>query len=120
MQLVEQTAKALLALQPQSSLTPSHWDTLAIIYTAVKILFVGGATDAAAALVAAADCLCPTGVAPHIGNESAYFGMIKSLLLGWPMPTKVVRAGVRPIYMCGDSHCLPGGCKSKDSQRDLF
>jgi hypothetical protein len=92
-------------------------DLLALLMTAVKVLFVGGAlqparqlcTLLAAPIAASAAQLHRT----SIRNEAAYQGCIQQLLgEHWPAATlqQLPRLAEQPIYLLGDSHVLPGGC----------
>ncbi|GBG00012.1 hypothetical protein Rsub_12790 [Raphidocelis subcapitata] len=109
-------------------------DALALLFTAAKVLFASGALPAAAALCAALEAPRAASEAElhntAIRNEAAYFGCVAQLLARHPPPalhsagagkaassgacagtgTADAGAGVageRPLYVLGDSHCLP-------------
>ncbi|PNW82776.1 hypothetical protein CHLRE_06g293650v5 [Chlamydomonas reinhardtii] len=146
--------------------SPDQLDALALLFTAAKLLFVGGALGAAAALAAEVEPLRrASSVELHttlIRNEAAYFGCVQQLLAdphtppqppqppqpqgpagpeeeGGAAPAPGAEAGpragaaaqgnaaaeptatagagaggaaaagaatARPLYLCGDSHCL--------------
>ncbi|KAG2443101.1 hypothetical protein HYH02_009515 [Chlamydomonas schloesseri] len=133
------TAATAAAAPPSRSVcySPDQLDALALLFTAAKLLYVGGALGAAAALVAAVEPLRrASAVELHttlIRNEAAYFGCVQQLLAPphtppqpqpQPQPSAGAGAGAavegqgaetaavptgsaaRPLYLCGDSHCL--------------
>jgi hypothetical protein len=90
-------------------------DFLALLMTAVKVLFVGGALDPARRLCA---LLAPPKSASAaqlhrttIRNEAAYEGCIQQLLEEhWPATLQQLpQLAEQPVYLLGDSHVLPGG-----------
>jgi hypothetical protein len=96
--------------------------TLALLITAAKVLFCGGAPrvalqllqllqpvqQAAAAAAAAAAAVQPLHLS-SIRNEAAYGALICKLLTEVP-PELMGRSGTcsEVLYVCGDSHILPG------------
>ncbi|KAG2427993.1 hypothetical protein HXX76_011979 [Chlamydomonas incerta] len=151
--LAAATAVAAAAAPAKSvCYSPDQLDALALLFTAAKLLYVGGALGAAAALVAAVEPLRrASSVELHttlIRNEAAYFGCVLQLLAAPHTPPQPPQppqpqppapaagagaaacagageavadgvaaapaaaaaagasAGARPLYLCGDSHCL--------------
>jgi hypothetical protein len=43
-----------------------------------------------------------------IRNEAAYHGCVLQLLQAHPPPSPLTASFQQAIYLCGDSHCLPG------------
>ena len=101
--------------------TPEQLDLLGILFTLVKVLYVGGAVAAASHLCALVDpARCASAVELHttlIRNEAAYFGCVLRLLRdcpppAWPPqppgePTATPATPLpAPLYVCGDSHSL--------------
>ena len=88
-------------------------DILAICFTCVKVLYVGGAIDRARQLVALIEPAWQAFKTPMhqtvIRNEAAFHGCIQQLLQQPPpsLPSALSN-NVPIIYLCGDSHCLPG------------
>ena len=85
-------------------------DALAILLTAVKVLYLGGAISRAAALV---EMIEPARLASSkplhatlIRNETAYFSCVAQLLRHFPPPPTPF--SIKPIFLCGDSHTLSG------------
>ena len=88
-------------------------DILAICFTCVKVLYVGGAIEHARRLVAViepARQACRTPMHQTlIRNEAAFLGCIQQLLQQPPPSLPCTASNNVPlIYLCGDSHCLPG------------
>ena len=89
-------------------------DILAIAFTCVKVLYIGGAIQRTQKLV---ELLEPARRAFRmpmhqtvIRNEAAFYGCIQQLLE--QAPPQLARQFQRDqpvMYLCGDSHCLPGG-----------
>ncbi|KAF8068189.1 hypothetical protein HT031_001875 [Scenedesmus sp. PABB004] len=109
--------------------SPAQLDALALLLTAAKACFAGGALAAAAELLAAADAPRRASAAPlHrtlVRNEAAFAGAIAQLL--WDAPPPPLRhhahapgaggstgaagaswADAAPVFLLGDSHILPG------------
>ena len=88
-------------------------DILAIAFTCVKVLYVGGAIERARKLVA---CLEPARQAfatpmhqTVIRNEAAFYGCIQRLLNeAQPQLPDLQNEVPSIMYICGDSHSLPG------------
>ena len=85
-------------------------DALAILLTAVKVLYLGGAISRAAVLV---EMIEPARLASSkplhttlIRNEAAYFSCVAQLLRHFPPPP--TPCNIKPIFLCGDSHTLSG------------
>ena len=89
-------------------------DILAICFTCVKVLYVGGAVERARRLVALIEPARQAFRTPMhqtvIRNEAAFHGCIQQLLqLQMPPSLPCTPSKDVPnIYLCGDSHCLPG------------
>lgn len=92
--------------------TAEQLDALALLFTAAKVLFLGGALPQALKL----SHLLPPAVAASkvplhltlIRNEAAYFGCIQQLLELAPAYPLADAPELQPLYLCGDSHCLSG------------
>ena len=88
-------------------------DILAMAFTCVKVLYVGGAIDRARRLVALLEparqaCATPLHQTV-IRNEAAFYGCIQQLLDQAPPQLPSLPDQDQPtIYLCGDSHTLPG------------
>ena len=88
-------------------------DILAICFTCVKVLYVGGAIECARRLVALLEPARQAFKTPMhqtvIRNEAAFHGCIQQLLQQAPpsLP-RTASEEVPLIFLCGDSHCLPG------------
>ncbi len=96
----------------QVEYTPTQLDFLALLFTVVKLLYIGGALPRCARVV---HLLGPAARASAkelhktlIRNEAAYFGCVKQLVLQHPPPPQPQAAGTLPLYLCGDSHSLSG------------
>ena len=88
-------------------------DILAICFTCVKVLYVGGAIEHARRLVALIEPARQAFKTPMhqtiIRNEAAFHGCIQQLLQQTPLSLPSTPSNDMPIiYLCGDSHCLPG------------
>ncbi|DBA71347.1 TPA: hypothetical protein ACH3X2_011156 [Trebouxia sp. C0005] len=92
--------------------TPTQLDFLALLFTVVKLLYIGGALPRCARVVHLLDSAARASAKElHktlIRNEAAYFGCVKQLVLQHPPPPQPQAAGTLPLYLCGDSHCLSG------------
>ena len=86
-------------------------DALAILMTAVKVLYLGGAIARAAEVIRMLEPARRASARPlHttlIRNEAANFSCINQLLNDFPPPPTVL--SLSPIFLCGDSHTLSGG-----------
>lgn len=88
-------------------------DIMAIAFTCLKVLYVGGAIERARRLVALLEparkaCATPLHQTV-IRNEAAFYGCIQQLLEEAPTQLLGLRDQSQPvIYLCGDSHTLPG------------
>ncbi|GAX80742.1 hypothetical protein CEUSTIGMA_g8177.t1 [Chlamydomonas eustigma] len=90
--------------------SPDQLELLAILFTATKVLYVGGALHQAGRLCELVETarLAST-VELHktkIRNEAAYFGCIHRLSLQFKAPLTSEELNLKPLYLCGDSHCL--------------
>ena len=88
-------------------------DILAIAFTSLKVLYVGGAIERARRLVALLKPARQACVTPlHqtvIRNEAAFYGSIQRLLDEAPPQLLSLPGQTQStIYLCGDSHTLPG------------
>lgn len=89
-------------------------DILAICFTCVKVLYVGGAVERARRLVALIEPARQAFRTPMhqtvIRNEAAFHGCIQQLLQQQMPPSLPCTPSkdMPIIYLCGDSHCLPG------------
>ena len=103
--------KAQLVLA-QVEYTPTQLDFLALLFTVVKLLYIGGALPRCARVVHLLDSAARASAQElHktlIRNEAAYFGCVKQLVLQHPPPPQPQAAGTLPLYLGGDSHCLSG------------
>jgi hypothetical protein len=85
-------------------------DALAILMTAVKVLYLGGAISRAAEVVKmiepARRASCKLLHTTLIRNEAAYCSCISQLLQDFPPPP--TPQGLNPLFLCGDSHTLSG------------
>ena len=101
-----------LLLWYQVEYTPTQLDFLALLFTVVKLLYIGGALPRCARVVHLLDAASRASAQElHktlIRNEAAYFGCVKQLVLQHPPPPQPQAAGTLPLYLCGDSHCLSG------------
>lgn len=90
-------------------------NSLALLFTIPKLLYQGGALVRCAQAVrllqpAQESCSRPLHTT-MIRNEAAYFGCCAQLLQSHPPPPlqqPLTTDLPRPIFLCGDSHCLPG------------
>ena len=87
-------------------------DTLALSFTVVKALFLGGALPQAAKLCQLlAPAVAASNIPLHltlIRNEAAYYGCLQQLLELAPRYPLGDAPELQPLYLCGDSHCLSG------------
>lgn len=85
-------------------------DALAILMTAVKVLYLGGAIVRAAEAIRliepARSASCKPLHGTLIRNEAAYFSCISQLLSDFPPPP--TPHTLEPLFLCGDSHTLSG------------
>lgn len=77
-----------------------------------QVLYARGALAAAAALVRLVEPLRRASRAElHttlIRNEAAYYGCVLQLTADHPPPALPAGPPLRPLYLCGDSHCFSG------------
>lgn len=96
----------------QLSYTETQLDLLALVFTMVKILFSGGALSRVANLIETVNCArLAADKELHttlIRNEAAYFGCVSQVMKQYPPPPVPKGASLRPMFLCGDSHCLSG------------
>lgn len=96
----------------QVEYTSTQLDFLALLFTVVKLLYIGGALPRCARVVHLLDAASRASAQElHktlIRNEAAYFGCVKQLVLQHPPPPQPQPATTLPLYLCGDSHCLSG------------
>ena len=94
----------------QVEYTSTQLDFLALLFTVVKLLYIGGALPRCARVVHLLDAASRASAQElHktlIRNEAAYFGCVKQLVLQHPPPPQPQPAATPPLYLCGDSHCL--------------
>uniref|UniRef100_A0A061S9Z0 Tpr-like protein n=2 Tax=Tetraselmis sp. GSL018 TaxID=582737 RepID=A0A061S9Z0_9CHLO len=87
-------------------------DAIAVVMTAAKVLFVGGALSAADGVVRRIEPAVAASVKPlHttlIRNEAAYLGCVKQILRGPHRPADPGASSLRPLFLAGDSHSLSG------------
>ena len=88
-------------------------DILAIAFTCVKVLYIGGAIQRARELVILLEPARRAFRTPMhqtvIRNEAAFYGCIQQLLDQAPPQLPRQSQRDQPVmYLCGDSHCLPG------------
>lgn len=85
-------------------------DALAVLLTAVKVLYLGGAISRAWQLVRLIEPAREASRRPlHttlIRNEAAYFSCVAQLFKQYPPPP--TPSSIMPIFLCGDSHTLSG------------
>ncbi|CAI5473075.1 unnamed protein product [Closterium sp. Yama58-4] len=85
-------------------------DVLALLMTAVKALFLGGAVQRAKAVGALVERARLASATPlHetlIRNEAAYFGCAFQLLSQYPIPHSLSHNAPQPLFLAGDSHCM--------------
>ncbi|CAL8471421.1 g10963 [Coccomyxa elongata] len=97
----------------QVELSPAQLDVLAILFTCIKVLYVGGAVGRTYQLIKAVEPARLASLKPlhttMIRNEAAYHGCVQQLLRQHPPPSPLTLPPEQAIYLCGDSHCLPGG-----------
>ncbi|EIE19755.1 TPR-like protein [Coccomyxa subellipsoidea C-169] len=97
----------------QVEYSPAQLDVLAILFTCIKVLYVGGAIGRTYQLIQAVEPARRASVKPlhttMIRNEAAYHGCVLQLLRAQPPPSPLTAPSQHAIYLCGDSHCLPGG-----------
>lgn len=103
----------------QVEYTSTQLDLLALLFTVVKLLYMGGALPRCARVVhlltAASAASSQELHKTLIRNEAAYFGCVKQLVLQHPPPPQPQPAATLPLYLCGDSHCLSGVCAHQPS-----
>lgn len=107
------TAPEALACKLQEDYDAEQLDILAIAFTCVKVLYIGGAIQRTRKLV---ELLEPARRAYRtpmhqtvIRNEAAFYGCIQQLLEQAPPQLPLQSQRDQPVmYLCGDSHCLPG------------
>eukprot|EP00850_Spirogloea_muscicola_P010195 SM000059S18672 [mRNA] locus=s59:358069:363417:+ [translate_table: standard] len=92
-------------------------DVLALLFTVVKILFLGGAVERArlmAGLVQRARLASRVPLHKTIfRNEAAYFGCIHQLMEEHPISLPLPPRDEQPLlYLAGDSHCLTGAWRA--------
>lgn len=98
---------------------PAQLDALALVFTAAKLLFVGGALGRCSRLAALVEPARAASRRPlHqtlVRNEAAYFGCVARLLGPAHAPPPAPAPGLErePLYLLGDSHCLSGALQSK-------
>lgn len=125
LQQEEEAGQAVLNQQQQESSTSSPCDlqALALLFTAAKVLFCGGALTSALRLLQlcqpaqqAAAALQPLHQS-SIRNEAAYAVLLLKLLQQAPPNTHAHTQrhpkGCDVLYVCGDSHILPRECSCK-------
>ncbi len=108
------TAPEALACMVQEDYDAAQLDILAIAFTCMKVLYIGGAIQRARKLM---DWLEPARRAFRtpmhqtvIRNEAAFYGCIQQLIEHAPPQLPCHFQQDQPVmYLCGDSHCLPGG-----------
>eukprot|EP00475_Leptophrys_vorax_P025987 TRINITY_DN3637_c0_g2_i17.p2 TRINITY_DN3637_c0_g2~~TRINITY_DN3637_c0_g2_i17.p2 ORF type:complete len:853 (+),score=209.82 TRINITY_DN3637_c0_g2_i17:4081-6639(+) len=85
--------------------SPAELDLIALMQTAVKVLFVSGVLQVVPALVNLIEPLTREQKLHRTGirNENSYFGCCGLLVNTIPYPINV---SLKPIYCVGDSHCL--------------
>ncbi|GAQ83868.1 hypothetical protein KFL_001660050 [Klebsormidium nitens] len=86
-------------------------DVLAVLFTVVKILYLGGAVERARQLaekVEKARALSEKALhETMVRNEAAYFGCIYQVFTEYPLSRPLPPAdSFPPLYLVGDSHCL--------------
>lgn len=78
----------------------------------MKALFVTGALSRAAKLLQLVELARKASVkelhTTIIRNEAAYFGCISQIMFEHPPPLIAPDQSWKPLYLCGDSHCLSG------------
>ena len=96
----------------QVEYTSTQLDFMALLFTVVKLLYIGGALSRCARVVHLLDAASRASAQElHktlIRNEAAYFGCVKQLVLQHPPAPQPQPAATSPLYLCGDSHCLSG------------
>ena len=96
----------------QVNYSSSQLDLLALLFTVVKLMYMGGALSRCAPLVQLLDTASQASAQElHktlVRNEAAYFGCVKQLILQYPPPPQPQIPQPKPLYLCGDSHCLSG------------
>ena len=96
----------------QAEYSAEELDALALLFTAVKVVYLGGAIGRAARLIELLEAARRASRKPlHttlIRNEAAYFSCIAQLLREHP-PPPLGPSQLRPLFLCGDSHTLSGG-----------
>ena len=102
----------------QVEYSDTQLDFLALLFTVVKLMYMGGALARCAPVV---QLLTSASQASQqelhktlVRNEAAYFGCVKELILHYPPPQPQVPQP-KPLYLCGDSHCLSGTSPSMDA-----
>ena len=95
------------AIRPHAEYSNEALNILALMFTAVKMLFVCGALQPIPALIALIE---PLRVHKQlhltlIRNEHAYHSTIAQLLRTVQFPLPIIPPA-QHIYVCGDSHCL--------------
>jgi len=113
---VAPSAVAPPTVAPHSQAATVDLDLLALLFTAAKVLFCGGALQPALQLLqlcspaqAAAAAVQPLHES-RIRNEAAYAALLQQLLVDAPPATCPRCSDVdssRVLFVCGDSHILP-------------
>jgi hypothetical protein len=96
-------------------------NTLALLFTSVKLLLLNGALPAAQRLLQLVEPARLASATPlHqtlLRNEAAYYGCVRQLLLEQPPPAQPIPGNPAPLYLCGDSHCLSGEGRRAEERR---
>lgn len=96
----------------QVDYTDIQLNLLALLFTVVKLMYMGGALSRCAPLVQLLDAASQASAQElHktlVRNEAAYFGCVKQLTLHYPPPPQPQTPQLKLLYLCGDSHCLSG------------
>eukprot|EP00850_Spirogloea_muscicola_P017379 SM000148S01056 [mRNA] locus=s148:298226:303563:- [translate_table: standard] len=92
-------------------------DVLALLFTVVKILFLGGAVERARLMAGLVQHIRLASRVPlHntiFRNEAAYFGCIHQLMEEHPISLPLPPRDEQPLlYLAGDSHCLTGAWRA--------
>ena len=87
-------------------------DLLALLFTTVKVLFIGGALERTYQLIELVHPCCEASSkklhTTTVRNEAAYFNCIRQILEEIPPAEPTGLDDLKPLYLCGDSHCLSG------------
>jgi len=91
-------------LKPAGSYDENALDVLALAYTAVKVLFIGGALSELPKLI---ELIEPARQVKdlhltRVRNENAYYCCVAQLMVSMPLPLPCLP----PLYLMGDSHSL--------------